>query len=344
MVPLSLAVVSVGFVDRDRSAAIGWWSGLTATSSVVGPVVGGSVTSLWSWRGVFAIEAAVLLVVLWLALKHVHVAETDRSGPLDAVGAATAVVAVGGMVFAVVQGRMWGFTSPPVVLAAIVGVLAVPLFVLVEHRRRDRDPMLPLHLFRSRRFTAGNVVTAGVYFAFSGVLFIVIVTLQEALAYSPVMAGVAILPMSGLLVGLSPVAGRVVDRVGPKLMLTAGPATVAAGAVLLAALDPRDYFSGLLPGLALFGLGLAMTVAPLTSTVLAGVADQYESLASGANSSVARIAGALAIAVLPAVTGFAVDLPRDEMLEAYRTALFVAAAAAIVVTAVGWSLPRQVEE
>lgn len=344
VVPLSLAVVSVGFVERDRSAAIGWWSGLTATSSVIGPVVGGSVTAYWSWRAVFVIEAAVLLVVLWLAVKHVRVKESETSGPLDVAGAATAVVAVGGIVFAVIQGRMWGFTSPPIVFAATVGVLAIPLFVVVEHRRRDRNPMLPLHLFRSRRFSAGNVVTAGIYFTFSGVLFVVIVTLQEALAYSPVMAGVAILPLSGLLVGLSPVAGRVVDRVGPKVMLTAGAATVAAGAWLLAASDPRDYFSGLLPGLALFGLGMAMTVAPLTSTVLAGVADEHESLASGANSSVARITGALAIAVLPPVSGFAIDLPRAEMLDAYRVALLVAGATAMAVTAVAWSLPHQVKD
>lgn len=341
LVPVSLAVVSVGFVERDRGAAIGWWSGLTATSSMIGPVVGGSITDLGSWRAVFAVEAAVLALVLFLAVKHLQVPEADRSRRIDLAGSAVTAVAVGGIIFTAIQGRMWGFASPAVIAAAVAGVAGIPGLLIIEQRRRD--PMLPLHLFRSPRFSAGNVVTAGIYFTFSGVLFVVVVTLQEALAYSPVAAGIAILPLAGLMVALSPVAGRLVDRAGPRLMLTAGPVTVAAGAAVLATLDPSGYVSGLLPGLLLFGLGMAVTVAPLTSTVLASVEARYESLASGANSAVARITGALAIAILPAASGFAIDLATPAMLETYRRALLVAAAVAAVTAAAGRWLPDDVD-
>lgn len=337
LVPVSLSIVSVGYVEQDRSAAIGWWAGLTATSSVIGPVVGGALTSAWSWRGILAAEVVILAVTAWLATRYLVVPEAQRSGRVDVAGALAGALAVGGATFALIQGPVWGFRSPGVVAALAVSGASLPAFVVVESRRGDR--MLPLELFRSRRFSVGNAITTGIYFVTSGLLFVVVIVLQEALGYSPTAAGFAVLPITALLLGLSPVAGRLADRIGARWLLTAGPATVAAGLLVLASSDPTSYTTGLLPGLAVLGLGMATTVAPLTSTVLAGVGQQHESLASGVNTAVARTAGVLAIASVPAATGFAVDLAPHDMVDAFQDAATAFGAVAATAALLGLLIP-----
>lgn len=339
LVPVSLSIVSVGYVDEDRSAAIGWWSGLTATSSVIGPVVGGALTSAWSWRGVLAAEVVILAVTAWLATRYLIVPEAQRTGRVDVVGALMGALAVGGVTFALIQGPGWGYLSLGVVAAMAVSGLSFPAFLVVESRRGD--PMLPLGLFRSRRFSVGNAVTTGIYFVFSGLLFVVVIMLQEALGYSPTAAGFAILPITGLLLGLSPGAGRLADRIGARWLLTAGPAIAAAGLLMLASSNPAHYVTGLLPGLVVLGLGMATTVAPLTSTVLAGVDEQHESLASGVNTAIARTAGVLAIASVPAASGFAIDLAPTDMIDAFQDAATVFGAVAAAAALLGLFIPRR---
>jgi EmrB/QacA subfamily drug resistance transporter len=337
LVPVGLSIVSAGYVDEDRSAAIGWWSGLTATSSVIGPVVGGVLTSAWSWRGVLGAEVAILAVTGWLSAKHLVVPEAERSGHVDLAAAFAGAVAVGGLTFALIQGPVWGYLSPGVLAALAASGLSFPAFLVVESRRRD--PMLPLELFRSRRFSVGNAVTTGVYFVFSGVLFVVVIMLQEALDYSPTAAGFAILPITGLLLGVSPVAGRLADRIGARWHLTAGPAVTAVGLLILASSNTADYVTGLLPGLAVFGLGMAATVAPLTSTVLAGLDERHQSLGSGVNTAIARTAGVLSIASVPTASGFAIDLGRQEMIRAFQDAAVLFGAVAAAVALIGLLTP-----
>lgn len=324
VVPVSLAVVSTTFTDDDRSAAIGWWSGLTATSSVIGPVAGGFLTTVASWRGIFVTELALIAAASWFAIRHLP--STDRGGPdkhIDVAGATIAALTIVGATFALIQGPTSGWTDPFVVAAGTLSILGLPSFIALE--RRKREPMIPLSLFRSRRFSVGNLITVGIYFSFSGVLFLIVVLLQEALAYSPVDAGLAILPITFFLLALSPIAGRLTDRFGARLMLTIGPAIAATGLAILGITASPDYRTGLLPGLVVFGIGAGISVAPLTATVLAGVDDRHETLASSANTATARTAGLLAIAALPAISTFELDIPAPQLLDAFRTAMLVTA-------------------
>lgn len=326
LVPVSLAVVSTNFTNDDRSAAIGWWSGLTATSSVIGPLAGGFLATVSSWRSVFMAELVLTAAASWFAIRHLPTADGERTRlrtHIDLAGAAVAALTIVGAMFALIQGPTWGWTDPFILAAAMLGVGGVPLFVAVE--RHQRDPMLPLSLFRSRRFSVGNLITGGVYFAFSGVLFLIVVLLQEALGYSPVAAGLAILPITGFLLTLSPIAGRLADRLGARTVLTIGPVVAAAGLTILGTTASPDYLTGLLPGVAVFGIGAGISVAPLTSTVLAGVDDRHETLASGTNTAIARIAGLLAIAALPAISSFELDTPAPQLLDAFRTAMLATA-------------------
>lgn len=322
--PVSLAIASTAFSEEDRGAAIGWWSGLTATSAVVGPVVGGTLTSWFTWRAVFGADLVLIGAAAWLGWRHLDVVpEERRSGRIDVAGAVAAVSALGGTVFALIQGQRWGFGHPAVLTAAVLAALAVPVFVSVE--RSQPEPLLPLEMFGDRRFGVGNVVTAVVYFAFSGLLFFVVILLQEGLGYSAAASGVAVLPVTAALLLLSPVAGRAADRVEPRWIIGSGALFAAGGLLLLAALDVSDYARGLLPGLTLFGIGMALTVAPLTSTVLAGADQQDESVASGVNSAIARVGGTLAVAVLPVLAGLSLGTPAPEVTAAFQRATLIAA-------------------
>lgn len=324
LVPVSLAIASTAFRHEDRGAAIGWWSGLTATSAVIGPVVGGALTSWLSWRAVFGADLVLVGTAAWMGWRHLEVLpEHHRSARIDAPGAAMAVTALGGTVFALIQGRRWGFDHPAVLTAAVFAAVAVPAFLLIERQRSD--PLVPLDMFGDRRFGIGNVVTAAVYFAFSGLLFLVVILLQEALGYSAASAGVAVLPVTAALFVISPLAGRAADRVEPRWIIGVGALTAAGGLVLLSVLDVSDYARGLLPGLAVFGIGMALTVAPLTSTVLAGADERDESVASGVNTAVARIGGTLAVALLPVLAGLSLEASAASITSAFQRATLIAA-------------------
>jgi MFS family permease len=256
-----------------------------------------------SWRAIFFINLPLGILVVWAAARHVpETRDPTISGRLDLAGSALATLALGGLTFGVIQVPEDGLGSPPVLAALLVGLASAVAFVRVE--RRSAEPMLPLSIFESRQFTSANLVTFAVYAAIGGVFFLLVVFLQIALGYSPIAAGAASLPVTALMLVLSPRAGALAQRIGPRLPLTLGPVLIAAGMVMMTAIDPGDsYVGAVLPAVIVFGLGLSLVVAPITATVLAAADERHAGVASGVNNAVARTAGLAAVAALPVIAG-----------------------------------------
>ena len=328
LLPSSLALLSASFHHDDRGRAVGAWSGLAGVASAIGPFLGGWLVDAVSWRLVFLINLPLAAVAVWVVRHHVPEssdAEAVPGGKLDLAGATAASVGLAGVVFALIEGSAEG-VSARVALAAVVGVGALLAFPLVE--RRHAEPLVPLELFRSRQFTGANATTFAVYGAFAGALFLFVVLLQQGLGYSALEAGASLLPVTVLLVLLSASAGRLAQRVGPLLPMTAGSVVAGAGLLLMSGVAPGvRYATGILPGVVVFGLGLSLTVAPLTSAVMAAVEERHLGVGSGVNNAVARVAGLLSVAVLPALAGLSgVDPADPAFAEGVQEALRIAAA------------------
>lgn len=329
LTPNSLAIIQASFRHDDRGTAIGAWSALGGISAAIGPLLGGYLVDAVSWRAVFLINLPMAAVVLFAA-RHVPESQDDTADRRpDLPGALAAVLGLGGVTFALIEAPERGATSVAVLAAAAVGAVALVAFVMVERRRRS--PMLPLGIFSSRQFTFANVVTFVVYGALGGVFFLLVVHLQGSLGYSPLEAGAASLPVTLLMLVGSPWAGRLAQRIGPRLPLTVGPLGIAAGMALMVRITPgATYPTAVLPAVVVFGMGLALTVAPVTATVLAAADDRHAGVASGVNNAVARAAGLLAVAVLPVaagLTGSAYDDP-VALTDGFRLAVLITAALA----------------
>jgi Na+/melibiose symporter-like transporter len=275
----------------------------------VGPFLGGWIVTSVGWRWIFLLNMPVAVVVVAVTMRHVPESR-DQSvgGRFDVLGAGFAALALGGITYALIEASGQGAIGGGVLAAAVVGVAAAVGFVLVE-RRRSRSPehvppMLPLDVFASRQFTAVNVVTFVVYGAFSGMLFLLVLELQLVSGYSPLQAGVALLPFTLLMLLLSARAGALAQRIGPRWLMTSGALTCAAGTLLMTRIGAHaSYLTAVLPAVCVFGLGLSMVVAPLTATVLASADVRHAGVASGVNNAVARAAGLLAVAGLPLAVG-----------------------------------------
>jgi len=317
LVPGSLALLSASFAPEDRATAVGAWSGLAGVSTALGPFVGGWLVDAVSWRLVFLINLPLAAAAIAITLRHVPESrDLDAVDPPDLTGALLVSVGLGGVVFALIQGPAHGF-SPPVVAAAVVGIVALVAFPLVERRRRQ--PLVPLEIFRSRQFSGANVTTLAVYAAFGGALFLLVLELQQVLHYSATAAGSALLPITLIMLTLSSRTAKLSQRIGPRLPMTVGPMVVAAGLVLLSRLRPGDtYVSGVLGGVVVVGLGLALTVPPLTAAVMGAVDERHMGVGSGVNNALARIGTLLSVALLP-LAGALTDLsPADP---AYRNGI-----------------------
>jgi EmrB/QacA subfamily drug resistance transporter len=315
LVPGSLALLSATVHPDDRPRAVGAWSGLTGVASAIGPFAGGWLVDAASWRWAFLVNAPLAVVVVVIARGVPDSVDEDAPRHLDVTGAA--IVAAG-------LGLLTGGLIEEVVAASLAGAALLLAFVVVE--RRSPAPMLPPSLFGSAQFTGTNLVTLAVYAGLGVAMFLVVVDLQLALGYSALEAGVSLLPITVLMLLLSARAGRLAQRTGPRLPLTAGPLLVAAGMLLLAGVGPGDrYVTSVLPGALVFGLGLSVTVAPLTAAVLAAVDEHHLGVASATNNAVARLAGLLAVAVVPSAAGVVLDGPAGETIAGYRTAMVVAA-------------------
>jgi len=297
LVPGSLAIISATFNDAERGRAIGTWSGFTSITTALGPVIGGWLIQHVSWRAAFFINAPLAVLVVLLSLRFMDESrDPSRSARIDWLGATLGVLGLGGVVFGLLEWTPLGPGHPFVIGSLAAGVVCLTLLVIVE--RRASNPMLPLHLFRSRTFTLANVLTLLLYGALGIVLFLIPLDLIEVQHYSPTQAGAALVPLAVIMFALSRWAGGLVARVGPRIPLTIGPAIAAAGVVLFA----RDgignsYWSAVFPAVCLLGLGMTITVAPLTTTVMGAVKTVHAGVASGINNTVARVAGLLAIAV-----------------------------------------------
>jgi EmrB/QacA subfamily drug resistance transporter len=321
LVPSSLSIISATFAEDHRSRAVGAWSGLAGVASAVGPFAGGWLVDAGSWRLVFLINVPITAAAVVAAR---HVPETREAGPqrrVDLPGATAATVGLAGVCYAVIQGASG--VGPVEVVTGVGGLLALGLLMVVEGR--SRDPMLPLGLFRSRQFSGANLTTLAVYAGLGVTFFLLVLELQIALHYSALAAGVSLLPVTALMLALSARFGALAQRTGPRLPMTVGPLVVAGGLVLLSGIHPgSDYATSVLIGLVVFGLGLAVTVAPLTAAVLAAVDEAHLGVGSAVNNAVARLAGLLAVAVLPAVVGLRTDSPAA-LTSGYRAAMLIAA-------------------
>ncbi len=295
----------------------------------MGPFLGGWLVGAVSWRAIFLLNLPLAAVVVAVAARHVpETVDPNSDGPIDVAGA---------VCVALVEAPTRGGASPLVVAAAVVGAAALAGFAVVQ--ARSAHPMLPLDVFSSHQFTAANLVTLAVYAALGGMLFLLVVHLQQVLGYSPVQAGAAMFPVTVLMLSLSARAGQLAQRIGPRLPMTLGPLGTAAGLVLMTRIEAGSgYADVVLPAVVVFGLGLSLTVAPLTATVLAAVRAEHAGVASGVNNAVARVAGLLAIAVLPVVAGLSGGDYHDPLLftDGFRLAATVAAALAATGGALAW--------
>jgi EmrB/QacA subfamily drug resistance transporter len=341
LTPGSLALIQSSFVPADRARAIGVWSGLGGIAGALGPLLGGWLVETASWRWVFAINVPLAAVVVAVAARHVPESRDESAtGRFDWTGAALGALGLAGVTYALIAAPEEGVPAVLIAASSAAGVAALAAFVFVQ--RRSRHPMLAPGLFGSRQFTAANLVTFVVYAALGGVTFFLVLDLQIAAGYSPLAAGSALLPVTLIMLALSERSGKLSERIGPRIPMTVGPAVCAAGLLLMLRVggpgDDVSYVRDVLPGVVLFGLGLATTVAPLTATVLGAAPDRYSGIASGVNNAVARAAGLLAVAALPLAAGLSGDDYRDPGAfgDGFRTALLVCAALLAAGAVLSW--------
>ncbi|GAB7005976.1 MFS transporter [Nocardioides sp. AN3] len=298
LTPGSLAMIQGAFVRDDRAPAIGAWSGLGSIAAAIGPFVGGGLVAYASWRWIFLLNLPIAVATVIIAGRCVpETRDPHASSRFDLPGASLAAVALGGTTYALIE---WG--SAAAWVAAVGGILAAVAFVVVE--ARVREPMLRLELFRDLTFSASNLMTLLVYGALGAISFFVVIELQTVSGWTALAAGAAFVPMTLIMLFLAPVGGRLGQRIGPRIPMTAGPLVMAAGTLGMRRIGPEvSYVRDVLPAIVVFGLGLALMVAPLTATVLAAAPDEHAGIASGVNNAVARAGSLLAVAALPIAVG-----------------------------------------
>ena len=297
LVPGSMSIIGTTIHPDDRPRAYGVWSGLAGAASAVGGFLGGWLIDAVSWRLIFLINVPLTLLTVAITIRHVPETKAPGDRTLDLPGAALVSVALGAISYAAIE---HDGASSLAMFALGVGALAI--FVAVE--RRSSHPMLPLRVFRSRQFTGTNLATFAIYAGLGGAMFLLALRLQVSLGYSALEAGAATLPFTVLMLVISPAAGQVSQRIGPRWPMTIGPLITAAGIWVMHTISPGDAFATVvLPAVVLLGLGMAITVAPLTAAVLGSVGGDLTGVASGVSNAVARTAGMLAVAALPALAG-----------------------------------------
>jgi EmrB/QacA subfamily drug resistance transporter len=337
LTPGSLAIIEASFRPADRARAIGAWSGLGGVASAIGPLVGGWLIGAISWRAIFLINLPLGAFVVWAAARYVPEShDPNATGRLDLSGAVLAAVGLGGTTYALIEAPEGQLAA--VVVTAVIGVAALVGFFWQE--RRSPNPMLPLSVFSSRQFSAANAVTFVVYAALGVVFFLLVSFLQISMGYSPIAAGSASLPVTALMLVGSARAGELAQRIGARLPLTLGPLIIAAGMLLMLRINPGDsYVTTILPAVIVFGLGLTLVVAPVTATVMAAVDSSNSGIASGVNNAVARVAGLLAVAVVPVIAGLTGDRFYDpeEMTHGFHVGMVVCAVLSLVGAIVAWT-------
>jgi EmrB/QacA subfamily drug resistance transporter len=317
LVPSSLAILGAAFPPGERGRAVGTWSALTSIAGALGPVLGGWLVQAVSWRAVFLVNLPIAAAVVAIALLKVPETRSPSTGRLDVAGAALVTIGLGALVYGLIEAPTAGWSQLRTWAPIAGGAAALGAFVAVE--RRTKHPMVPLGLFEIRTFAAANLLTLFLYAALAGLFFFFPFELIQARGYSPAAAGMAALPLVVIMSVLSRRTGMLADRHGPRPFLIAGPAIAAIGFVLFAVLPASgSYAVSVLPPLCVLGLGMAITVAPLTAAVLNSVGRDDTGAASGINNAVARVAGLLAIAVFGIAAAGTFNRALDRRLDAAK--------------------------
>jgi EmrB/QacA subfamily drug resistance transporter len=331
LTPGSLAIIEATFYPEDRARAIGAWSGLGGAAAAIGPLLGGYLVDAVSWRWIFLINLPLGAFVVFMSNRHVpETRDPTATGKLDIPGAVLAATGLAAATFALISASE-GRSTATVAVTAVLGALLLIAFLVNE--RRSANPMMPLTIFESKQFTAANLVTFCVYAALSGVFFLLVAFLQITMGYSAIAAGSAALPVTVIMLLFSSRAGALATRIGPKWPLTIGPIGIAAGMLMMLRIDPGDsYLSTVFPAVMVYGAGLTLVVAPVTATVLAAADDRHAGVASGINNAVARVAGLIAVAVLPLIAGLsgAAFYDAEAMDDGFKIAMVVTACLSLV--------------
>jgi EmrB/QacA subfamily drug resistance transporter len=347
LVPNSLAMLDTAFDGEERGAAIGQWAAWSSVSTAAGPFAGGWLVDALSWRWVFSAVILFALAAAVLVMRHIASGQVKDSGKgsaprIDYLGAALGTLALAGIVGALMAGPALGFPDWRVVTAGIGGVVFMGAFILAE--RRVSHPILPLSIFRSRQFSGVNATTFLVYGALSGLFFLLMPQLQSNLKYSALRAGAALTPANVIMLALSPIAGRMSARIGARVLMTVGASIAAAGMVLFARVQPgASYVKTILPATIIFGSGLSLLVAPLTSAVLSAVKESETGIASGINNAVARLAGLISTAALPLAAGIggSAKLEGAAYAAGYARAMLISAGLCAVGAVVAFATVRK---
>ncbi|UQX88639.1 MFS transporter [Jatrophihabitans telluris] len=347
LTPGSLALIQASFRPEETGRAVGVWSGTSGVTTALGPLLGGYLVQHVSWRWAFGINVPLAVVAVLLAMRFLPESRSDEEeGPLDMAGTVLIALALGGLTYGTTLAGSSGWNGTAVG-CTLAGVLLLAVFVVVEDRRRY--PLVPPRLFANRTFTGSNLMTFTTYGALGAVFFLMVLDLQVAGGYGPLAAGLAGLPITVLLLVLSPRTGALSSRIGPKLPMTVGPLLAATGVALTMRIgtNSHNYLTDVLPGILVFGLGMSLVVAPLTATVMAAAPPSEVGVASGVNNAVARSASLLAVAVLPplaGLTGERYQIP-SVMAHGYRVAaascagLLVIGAIVVAFTVTGTPVP-----
>lgn len=299
MVPGSLSIISTSFDSREHGKVIGLWSGISGGVAALGPLLGGYLVQTFSWPSIFFINIPLGILALFITIKYVPATKFHEGHKLDFIGTVLIFLALLGIAYGLISGPITGWNSPFILFSLIGGAIMFVLFILWS--LKSKEPLVPIDIFKSSLVTGANLATLFLYFALSGVIFFMVLNLQQVQHFNPILAGLALLPTILIITFLSGPAGALSDKIGPRLPMILGPAAVALGMGLLAITGPNaNYFIDYLPGLSLFGLGMSFVIAPLTKSALA-VEPKYSGSASGVNNAVARVAGLLAVALLGAI-------------------------------------------
>jgi EmrB/QacA subfamily drug resistance transporter len=329
LVPSSLALITSRFSGVAQGKAIGAWTGWTGVAGIAGPLLGGILVDAASWRLVFFINVVPIAITLFLLRRVEEPARAATGDRVDLLGAGLAVVGLGGPVFALIEQSRFGWGSPIVFLPMAVGLVAFAVFLWWE--ARAPQPMMPLGLFRERNFAMGNLATVGIYAALNLGFFLFALYLQQVGGFSATLAGFAGIPATVMMLLFATLFGTLAGRYGARLFMTVGPFVAGAGfLLLLTAVPPVDFMLHVLPGIVLVGLGLAITVAPLTSAVLGSIHPDQAGIGSAINNAVSRVAGLVAIAMTGTIVGTTLDVA------GFQRAMVVVAALMFIGGVVSW--------
>jgi EmrB/QacA subfamily drug resistance transporter len=339
LVPSSLALIIATFRGAAQGKAIGTWTAWTGIAFIIGPLLGGAMVDALSWRLIFGINVLPILITLWLLTK-LEVRDVRQEVKVDFLGAGLCALGLGLPVYSLIEQPHYGWGSPRIYLPLLIGVLAFGLFLWHEHR--TNHPMLPLNLFRVRNFSFGNLATLFIYASLSIATFVIAVFVQQTEKFTATEAGLALIPITLIMFFLSPRIGALSGKYGPRLFMTFGPIVCGIGFLtMLTAGRSFNYWLNLFPGIVIFGIGLSLTVAPLTSAVLGSIDSKQAGIGSAINNAVARIAGLLGVAFIGVIVASRINI------DGFHRGILVMAALMLLggtVSFIGIRKPAMVED